>query len=261
MLRGSRWPFFSAILITLALLAFACDNDGSGDSASLLPANGAGGVYLALGDSIAAGEGASDPDATSYVALVADALRAESDGDLELQLLAVGGATTEDLIEKQVPAALDAIGEGDVRVVTITIAGNDLNQLAGFPICQTNPADPSCPIDDVLSDVEQRLDQALTELESAAPDATIAVQVYPNLFSGTGHMFEGQAEIAFELLNEVIAQVAAEHEVLLADPRADFVGRGPDLTGLLDPEPDAHPNDAGYRVIADAFLEVFGLAD
>lgn len=41
--------------------------------------------------------------------------------------------------------------------------------------------------------------------------------------------------------------------------RAEFEGRGGELTHTLDPTPDFHPNDAGYEVIARAFLETLGL--
>ena len=86
----------------------------------------------------------------------------------------------------------------------------------------------------------------------------VVAQLYPNLFSGTGHEYTNQAETAFRLLNGVIAGVAARHNVLLADPRRAFSGQGQHLTHLPD---DAHPNDAGHAAIAEAFLEVLGLSE
>ena len=64
-------------LVALAVVAAACgDNEPGRSAGSLTLGEGTGGIYLALGDSIAAGEGASDPSTSSYVALVAEALRA-----------------------------------------------------------------------------------------------------------------------------------------------------------------------------------------
>jgi lysophospholipase L1-like esterase len=100
----------------------------------------------------------------------------------------------------------------------------------------------------------------LQELREAGPEATIVIQAYPNLFSGTGHQLERSAEIAFDLLNGVITGVARRRGVLVADPRPAFFLNGEKLTRLLEPTPDAHPNDAGYRAIADAFLEVLELS-
>ena len=106
------------------------------------------------------------------------------------------------------------------------------------------------------------MDEIFAALRKAAgPDLPIVAQLYPNLFSGTSHEFREQAETAFRLLNGVIAGVARSHDVLTADPRRAFQGEGQFLTHLLDDPPDAHPNDAGYVEIADAFLEELGLQD
>ena len=252
---------------SLALLAiafsFACGGGSSRvTTAGLFPDDAIGGVYLALGDSIAAGSGASDPATTSYVSLVAAALRDEFGPELEVRSLAVGGHTTQDLINNQLDPALEALRAGDVRLVTLTISGNDLNQVQDSPdapACIQDPSRPPCPVPEILVGTEERLDSILGQLREAGPDTAIAIQVYPNLFSGTGHQFERPAEQAFGLLNDVILRIADPYDVLIADPRADFAGRGGELSHLLDPTPDPHPNDAGHRVIAEAFLRVLGL--
>ncbi len=243
-------------------MALACD-DGNGDSSTVtpspLPEVVSGGIYLALGDSIAAGTGSSDADTTSSVALVTEALRSRFGEELELRSLAEGGDTTEDLIAEQLPAALELLSEGNVRVVTVTISGNDLQQYSLAPACVVDPSDPACPLEDGLLEVERRLDRILSDLKAAGPDATIVIQAYPDLFSGTGHELARSAEIAFGLLNGVIVAVAERQDVLLADPRRAFQGKGGDFGHILDPTPDFHPNDDGHRAIADAFLEVLGL--
>lgn len=225
----------------------------------ILPENGSRSVYLALGDSIAAGSGATDASSTGYVALVEEALRERFGEPLELQSLAVAGHTTQNLIDEQLGPAVERLSEGSVRLVTVTIGGNDLGQFAAEVACLPDPSDLACPLEDGLLDVERRLSFILRELQSADPEATIAVQLYPNLFSGTAHQFERPADIAFDLLNGVITGVANRHGVLVADPRHAFVAEGLYLTHIADPTPDAHPNDDGYRAIADAFLETLGL--
>lgn len=249
----------AAALALIALAAVACNGGGEQEEVAPILAPAAGGVYLALGDSVADGSGASDPETTDYVALVAEALQPRFGGALAVQSLAVGGHTTETLIAEQLPLALDALKRGDVRLVTITIGGNDLSQYGAYEACLLDPADSACPLENGLLEVERRLDEILSALTSAGPGAAITIQLYPNLFSGTGHEFTRQAETAFGLLNGVIASVAARYDVLVADPRRDFAGAGARLTHLLDRTPDAHPNDEGYRVIADAFLEALGV--
>ena len=255
-----------AILIAL-MLAVSCGGgdasdsaDGPADESILVLEAGDSGVLLALGDSIAAGSGASDPATTSYVALVAEAVRSTLDTDLTVESLATGGPTTQGLIDEQLEPALALLRQGDVLLVTITIGGNDLSQYGAHEACIADPTDLECPLEDGLLEVEDHLDTIMSRLRETAPNVPIVIQLYPNLFSGTGHEFTRQAEAAFRLLNGVIVGVARSHDVLTADPRRAFDGRGQHLTHLLDDAPDAHPNDAGYQEIADAFLEALGVA-
>ena len=261
MLSNRRTIIAIPFLLALAIAA-AC---GGSESSSLgepsLAEDGSGGVYLALGDSIAVGSGASDGATTSYVALVVEALRTRFGEGLELRSLAVAGHASQDLIDEQLPQAVEQLRKGDVRLVTLTIGGNDLGQYGADPACLPDPSDPACPLEDGLLEVEERLGLILQELREAGPDTAIVIMAYPNLFSSTGHEFDRPAEIAFDLLDGVITSVARRHDVLVADPRRDFLGNGHLLSHLRDPTPDAHPNDAGYRVIAQAFLEVLGLKD
>jgi lysophospholipase L1-like esterase len=246
-----------------AFAAIACGGGSKADS-SLIPKSPQGGVYLGLGDSIAAGSGATDAATTSYVGLVDAAVKQRLGDGLRLQSLAVGGHTTQDLIDKQLQPALNALRAGDVRLVTITIGGNDLNILQSDPnaaACITDVNDPKCPVANILVGSEQRLDQILGALRAAGPKVPIVIEVYLNLFSGTGHIFEKAAGVAFGKLDDVIERSAQRSNVLVADPRAAFEGKGGQLTHTLDPTPDFHPNDAGYRLIAGAFLKVLGLTN
>ena len=259
MLRG----VLIALACVLSVAALACGGPGVARVGVIaLPQGAPANVYVALGDSIADGSGASDHEATDYVALVHAALRKRIDG-LELVSLAKGGATTDDLIAEQLPRALELLRAGNVRLVTVTIGGNDLNQLQNSPnvqACLDDPASAACGLTDILVDVEGRLDTILRQLREAGPDATVAIEVYPNLFSGTGHRFEQPAETSFQMLDDVILRVAQRNDhIVVADPRAPFAGHGGTLTHTLDPTPDFHPNDGGYRIIADAFLTALGI--
>ena len=250
-----------ALTLIFAFAGPACGDDTSSAKRAIL--DGSGGAYLALGDSIAWGAGASDTNSKSYAGLVTAALHQEVSDDLLASSPAAGGATTQELIDRQLPAALDALRGRDVRLITITIGGNDLNILQSSPdaaTCIADVNDPKCPVAEILVGTEERLDRILGDLREAGPDVPIVIQVYPNLFSGTGHVFEQPAGQAFGKLNEVIERVAAKHDILIADPRAAFEGRGGELTHTLDATPDFHPNDAGYEAIAEAFIEVLGLS-
>ena len=207
------------------------------------------GTYLSLGDSVAAGNGASDKSSTSFVA---DLARDEHIGDV--RNLAVAGATTQDVIDKQLLDAVAALEAGKVGLVTISAGGNDLAALIPNAACQEVPLPASCPLDDALAGVESRLDTVMRALRDADGDVQIALLLYPNFFSGTGHPFEAPAARVLPRLDEVIGRVARRYQhTALAAAAPAFEGQGATLTHVLDPNFDPHPNDAGHRAIADAF--------
>lgn len=256
-----RFALASVIALVLAVSCGGGDAGGPASDPILMLEAGDSGVLLALGDSIANGSGASDPATTSYVGLLAEALRSTFDAEVTVESLAAGGTTTQDLIDEQLDPALALLRQGDVLLVTITIGGNDLSQYGAHEACIADPTDLECPLEDGLLEVEDHLDTIMSRLREIAPDVPIVIQLYPNLFSGTGHEFTRQAEDAFRLLNGVIVGVSRRHDVLTADPRRAFEGQGQHLTHLLDDAPDAHPNDAGYQEIADAFLSALRLGN
>jgi lysophospholipase L1-like esterase len=210
------------------------------------------GVYISLGDSIAAGNGSSDPATTSFVALID-----HDEGGLPLINLAKAGATTQDVIDKQLQSAVGAMNGRDVAFITISAGGNDLAALIPNPSCVQDPLPASCPLDATLQKVEANLDAILSRLRSGNQTAPIVLLAYPNLFSETGHPFEAPAARVLPRLDDVIRAIASKYpHTLVADPSAAFQGQGGELTHVLDTPFDPHPNDAGHRVIADAFIAV-----
>lgn len=82
-----------------------------------------------LGDSLAAGIGAGGPD--QAFPRRAAALLSAAGCAVHLVCLAVPGARTLDVVEEQLPAALDRLGPGTVAVVTV--GSNDVGRL-GHPL-------------------------------------------------------------------------------------------------------------------------------
>jgi lysophospholipase L1-like esterase len=262
-LRG--WALATALL--LGGLGVAACGGGSDDAtvASTTPAGsplseaGDESAYLALGDSYAAGVGASDAATTSYAALFWQELR-QRFPSLELVNLAVGGHTSRDLLDEQLPSALDAIQGGGVRAVTISIGGNYLMVLGLNEECMRDPTGAACPLGDALVEVEANLGRALAELRAAAgPDVPVVIMTYPNMFSVPGHPFEEPAALALGRLNEVVRAVARRYDVPVAELSGAFDGRADELTHVAETPVDPHPNDAGHRVIAEAFVEAMAL--
>jgi lysophospholipase L1-like esterase len=227
----------------VAIVATACGGSSAAKTYS--------GMYISIGDSIAAGNGASDPATTGFVALLA-----KDEGGLETANLAVAGATTGDVIEKQLPEATEAARGKKLAFITVSAGGNDLAGLIPNTSCQVDPLPASCPLDDELATVETNLDAIMKRLRAIDGRVPIVLLLYPNFFWGTGHAFEAPAARVLPRLDEVIARVAAKYPhtaVALGAP--PFEGRGGELTHTLDTQFDPHPNDAGHRALAAAFEE------
>ncbi len=157
--------------------------------AGSLPAYAAPRTVVALGDSFASGVGSFvyyDDDTDCYRSPFAySSLLAGATG-LPLTLAACSGATTTDVHQQQVGYL-----SSSTSYVTITVGGNDV----GFRNVVTTCALPGwlgncdAAVDAGLrtlrSVLADRLDALYAEVETRAPNATVAVTGYPLLFNGT----------------------------------------------------------------------------
>jgi lysophospholipase L1-like esterase len=248
------------------------------------------GTYLALGDSLAVGAGASDRGTLGYVGRLAAALSGSGRTPgtppvAALRNLAVGGETSGSMIDRgQLADAVAAIGAADppVTFVSLDIGGNDLLRLIRTEPCTSAPQSDGClalvatALDSYAANARRILGELRAALDGVAPDATLSVMTYFNPFSGTGASYEQAGELALlgadrrldcaaaiedprqRGMNDVIACVAAEHGAVLVDVQPAFVGAGLELTHIGSE--DIHANDVGYAVIAEAFLDALAAA-
>ncbi len=230
-------------------------------------------LYLALGDSLAAGVGASDPEETGYVPVFHDYLRENAGCDRgmagvcpELRLLnfGQGGATTTTLLRDQVPVALQVLWErngnenplNDVERITVDIGGNDAFALYG--VCSSGvTAECAGAVQATFATVAQNLTTALVSLRAAAEAETqIIVMTYYNGLIGCERA--GAAPMADVLLEGGAVLPAGLNDVIRASAARAGAGIA-ETYGLLGTDDLVggtnclHPDDSGYRIIADAF--------
>ncbi len=238
-------------------------------------------VYLALGDSLAFGVGADSPQDDGYVALAAEALRENEDegfvgsDGLEVENLSSPGAETADLLEVggQMEQAIGIIeeraGDGvlgnEVAIISISTGGNDLLALAepGSP-CIENAGSEACRLGltATLTDVQNNLTEVLRQLHEAviASEATAIADIFVidlyNPYSGSGEEFEIIASVGVQQLNGVIGVAVAANEaageIHLVRVFELFQGRSNQWIA----QDGIHPNNDGYRVMAEALLAV-----
>lgn len=237
-------------------------------------------LYLAIGDSLAWGDGASDPDSTAYVPLFADYVAGIPHGGAKtLANVAVRGETTGSYFNGQAHEALAAIdGPSDTRVVTLSLGGNDLLDLLNDPDdpCIADPSSETCQllVFQALHGVAERYPLILGSLAAALAadpgDERVYVLTLYNPFGGTGSPYELAVDVALlgnDLrvdceaagsdpaaagLNDVVACTAMAFGARVVDGYAVVGDDALVLTHIGDPGFNIHPNDEGYAAIARA---------
>jgi lysophospholipase L1-like esterase len=214
-----------------------------------------GGLYVALGDSIAAGLGASSLF-KSYVQLYYGYLQSSGSGVTELLNPSRPGATSTDLRNQQLGSAAAVINQSsDTKAVTIDIG---LNDLLRDPKCPTANA-PTCAFAANLRAILAALNEVLA---TDAGDETVQVMENYNPDIGTPNesarreqLIGSDAKIDCSGiggalgLNDLIHCISIEQGAKPIDVLPIFDAAG---EAFLDLD-HLHPNDAGHLAIAKAF--------
>ncbi|WP_235318402.1 SGNH/GDSL hydrolase family protein [Planococcus sp. CAU13] len=207
-------------------------------------------VYIALGDSLAAGQTPASEIDAGYADLIAQELSRNQPVALFSKDLAFPGFTTADVLERiKEEEAQELLAAANI--ITLSAGANDLLRLV-----QANPADGSIRFERIQSDfalnkARQNIAAILQELSDAAPNADIYVMGY---YFAYPHARESQKAGVDEQLNTL-------NEILKNESRkagADFVAVdeafGLDAVSKVPNPADVHPNIEGYQAMANQFL-------
>ena len=227
-------------------------------------------AYVALGDSISIDEYAGGPGRGGASLLV----RNRDDdfpewvgrdlGGLPWRLLATDGATTQTLLEHQLPR-MAQLG-GKPSIVTLTIGGNDVAGCYG---------DTSMAMH-AIKTVGKRVARALDRLERLTqPSAQVVVGTVYDPSDGTGDAarvglppWPDVVEVLAHL-NDTLGQVATQHGAGTAEIHSRFLGHGlaAGNPAQSDPHPEnrslwycniIEPNAWGADAVRAAFWEALG---
>jgi lysophospholipase L1-like esterase len=253
MIRLGRSPLLPALVLLLLATPLPL-------AASQVPAPppplGRGDIYLALGDSIAAGVGASRPGERGYAALLADYLDHLGDRPIERHNLAVPGETTAGLLAggqlDEALSILAAARRDGLRVspVTLTIGANDLLRAA------PDPASRAAALTDLAGNLRAILERLRLAGADEAGRAT-ADLVVTGYYDPTGGLATRVGSDAWWLaqMEATIAGEARRAGVPWVDTATRFRDRTAEYTWYPS---DIHPTNAGYRAIADAVWHALG---
>ncbi len=194
-------------------------------------------VYIALGDSYAAGTGGgaytAPPEGLPGSCLqTAASYPAIRNATLNLGCF---GATTADVA---VVAGLYAPALATATVVTVTVGGNDVDTGQVALACTASASSPACSaalynsLVVKLRSLPGKIKTMLTDLKSKAPNARIVLTGYPRLFTpGAGLTTEQtlaarSMNSAADLLNATIAVSALVNRVGYVSVTEKFAGHG-----------------------------------
>jgi lysophospholipase L1-like esterase len=183
-------------------------------------------AYAALGDSFTAGR--DSIDAERWPDLLAAGMR-RVNPDLRYENLAVDGATSADVLDRQVEPALAL----EPDFVTVICGANDV-------LLATRPD---------VSGYAERIDQILSRLREGAPEAALVTATAPESW----HFMEMRPRTEKRLieatteLNEVTRAAAKRYGVLCLPVAGNEALRDPD-TFSAD---GLHPSSAGHRYAAE----------
>lgn len=263
----------TALTLTASTVAPA-SGAATADQTSSAAATAASSRYVALGDSYSSGTGTRSSTGSCYRSpygyprLIADS------SSLALDYQACSGATTGDLLSRQISAVT-----AETDYVSVTIGGNDV----GFASVITACAQPGWMSDcfgklsaaqSVLrNQLPSRLDSVYQGIRSRAPHATVAAAGYPLLFNGTdcnlATFFSDDEMRALNSstneLNTLVSRRAAAANLRFVDVRPTFAGHAwcdspAWINGLSIPvEESFHPNRPGNQGYARAVAAGLGL--
>lgn len=185
-----------------------------------VPRGEPGGIlYVALGDSVAQGIGASRPE-RGYVGLLAERLRAATGRPVQVVNLSRSGARVRDVVDEQLPRLATMTPD----VVTVGVGANDVRD---------------------YDEAQFRAD--IDGLIAGLPPNTVVGDVPWFMHGGTGQK-SGEAA-------DLVAQVAGSRGLPVARLHRAMVQRG--WTSMLtDFAADwFHPRDRGHRIWVEAFWE------
>ena len=246
------------------------------------PPMAAGGRYVAMGSSFAAGAGIApikpDTPARCFRSQTNYASNLSRWMGLTLVDVSCGGATTQHILGpwNELPAQIDAV-TADTRLVTITIGGNDVGFVANLMIgsCST-AAGRTCPplkLPEAAdwARLEQNLKQVVSQIRTRAPGARIIFVDYLTLIPEKGSCaaipFDEVSLAALRALGRKLAEVT-ETSAIQAGAEVFHAGdlskhhtpcdNEPWSAGAPGSAPGApwHPNASGHAAVAEALMQM-----
>ncbi|WP_342526166.1 SGNH/GDSL hydrolase family protein [Chryseomicrobium sp. FSL W7-1435] len=210
-------------------------------------------VYVALGDSIAAGQTPYRQIDQGYTDLIAGELARNGQLALFSKDLAFPGFTAEQVLESiQSDEAQDLVKQA--TLITISAGANDLLRIVNANPDQGTLAYQQLQADFSLNQARKSIDTLLQELQQLAPQAEIYLVGYYFAYPHVAEFQKRGTEKELNRLNQILEQTAEKYG-------ANFVSvedrMNTELKAYVPNPADVHPVQEGYRQIANSFFDEY----
>lgn len=210
-------------------------------------------AYVALGDSLAAGQTPNSEIDAGYADLIAQELARQQPVAFFSKDLAFPGFTTEDVLERvKSEEAKDLLASANI--ITLSAGANDLLRLVQADSEQGSLAFPQIQADFALNNARENLDEILAELKKRAPDADVYVMGYYFAYPHARESQKAGTAKQLDLLNVILKQSAEKAGAVFVPVQGAF---GNDSVDKVPNAADVHPNFKGYQAMANAFLDSY----
>ncbi|PTM59452.1 GDSL-type esterase/lipase family protein [Desmospora activa] len=202
--------------------------------------------YLVLGDSVARGVGSNQSAPHGYSSLVVKGLGDAERIPLQLNNQGVSGQTSQRLLSSLQRSDLQQ-QIADADLISLTIGGNDVLKKA---LQKNNPVSVLSDFPAIQEEYYRNLNNILKEIRGLNPDAPILLTSLYNPIS-PDESYYGLSVKLLQQWNRGMKKIAYQYgltHVVDVDDRL----RTAHNSWLSD---EIHPNEKGYRLIADGILE------
>ncbi|XRD24679.1 SGNH/GDSL hydrolase family protein [Lysinibacillus fusiformis] len=213
--------------------------------------------YVAIGDSLAAGQTPFQQIDAGYSDLIAMRLQAMDQLKFYTKELAFPGFTTANVLERiKTEEARDLLA--NATLVTVSAGANDLLSLVRLNPTAGTLTFSQLQADYALNIVRINMEAILNELGVLAPKAQVYVIGYYFAYPAV-HLTQKEGTNAqLVKLNTILQQQAELAGAVYVNVYDSF---GLNATNYLPNYADVHPNMEGYRQMVNAFLKAYSGSD
>lgn len=228
---------FGALLMTLPQ---------AGPAQAVAPA-----AYVALGDSLAAGQTPNRAIDLGYADMIAMELRRHMPLAFYSKDLTYPGLTSGQVLERVRSEEARPVLE-QASIITVSAGANDLLGLVGYDPRTGTLAYDQIPADFALNGVRKNMAAILDELAERAPRATVYIMGYYFPYPHAREEMKPGLRKELGRLNAILKKEAEAAGAVFVPVEEAFAAEG---SQLLPNPADVHPTLEGYRRMANAFFK------